>query len=210
MRFAVPVAAAVVAAGLAVGVSGCGGSGTTTVTTTAPAASTTATTTTAATTEPAQTGGIDTMPGAGTGAVTAPAQATETALLQRVAVARHEGYDRVVFQFANGLPGYRVSYVRPPFHEDASGKPIAVEGGAFVFVRMEPASGYDLTNDKLMYGGPRRITGAESGTSIVREAVRTGDFESVLGWVIGLEEKVDFRVLRLDNPSRLVVDFRNH
>ena len=157
----------------------------------------------------ARTGGIDTMPGAGTAAVTAPAQA-KTALLAAIRVGRHEGYDRVVFQFANALPGYRVSYVRPPFHEDGSGKPIALDGSAFVLVRMEPASGYDLAKDRLVYEGPRRIAGTAHGTSIVREAVRAGDFESVLGWVVGLEEQVDFRVVRLHDPPRLVVDFRNH
>ena len=204
------VVVALLAAAAAAGASGCGGSGTRTVTTTVPAAPTTTTpTTTAARTEPAETGGIDTMPGAGTTAVTAPAQGG-AALLAAIGLARHEGYDRVVFQFANRLPGYRIAYVRPPFHEDGSGKPIAVDGGAFVFVRMEPASGYDLANDKLVYQGPRRITGAAHGTSIVREAVRTGDFESVLGWVVGVEEQVDFRVLRLQDPPRLVLDFRNH
>jgi hypothetical protein len=32
----------------------------------------------------------------------------------------------------------------------------------------------------------------------------------VLTWAIGLEERVDFRVLTLTHPARLVVDFRNH
>jgi hypothetical protein len=40
----------------------------------------------------------------------------------------------------------------------------------------------------------------------VREVVRTGDFEAVLTWAIGLDERVGFRVSTLDNPSRLVVD----
>ena len=47
------------------------------------------------------------------------------ALLERVAVGRHEGYDRVVFQFrGEGLPGYRVEYVEPPLKEDGSGNPV--------------------------------------------------------------------------------------
>lgn len=208
MTRAVASVFALLGAALGAGASGCGGSGPSTVTATVPTAPTAATSTATAT-SPAQTGGIDTMPGAGTTAVTAPAQA-KTALLATIRIARHEGYDRVVFQFANALPGYTISYVRPPFHEDGSGKPIAVAGSAFVFVRMEPASGYDLTNDKPVYQGPRRVEGAAQGTSIVREAVRTGDFESVLGWVVGLEEQVDSRVLRLHDPPRLVVDFRNH
>jgi hypothetical protein len=141
---------AFLAAAVAAGASGCGGS---------------------------QASRIDSMHGADTTAVSAPGKA-ETALLAAIRVARRQGYDRVVFRFANALPGYRISYVRPPFREDGSGKPIAVNGSAFVLVRMEPASGYDLSNDRLVYRGPRRVAGADHGASTVREVVRTGDFES--------------------------------
>ena len=114
-----------------------------------------------------------------------PAEISETALLERVAVAGHDGYDRVVFQFRNGLPGYRVEYADPPLREDGSGNVVDLEGNAFLVVRMEPASGFDLTvpEGKLIYTGPRRIAG--DGTTVVRELVRTGDFEAVLTWAVG-------------------------
>ena len=80
-----------------------------------------------------------------TGVVTGEATSSETALLERVAVGSHEGYDRVVFQFRDGLPGYRVEYAEPPLHEDGSGNVVELDGNAFVVVRMEPASGFDLT-----------------------------------------------------------------
>jgi len=117
-----------------------------------------------------------------------------------------------VLQFRNLTPGYRVAYVQPPFAEDGSGNRIDVNGTAFVVVRMEPASGFDLNTGEgqLVYRGPRRIEGADAGTSIVRELARTGDFEAVLTWVVGLEERVDFRVQALEGPPRLVIDFRNH
>ena len=104
-----------------------------------------------------------------------------------------------------------MEYVAPPFAEDGSGDPITVDGKAFVAVRMEPASGFDLNTGEgeLVYKGPKRIEGATAGTSVVQELVRTGDFEAVLGWVIGLEEKVDFRVTTATSPPRLIVDFRN-
>ena len=158
------------------------------------------------------TGGIDTLPGAGTTPVEQKSSTTETALLERVAIGRHEGYDRVVFQFKNGLPGYRVEYVTPPLKEDGSGNVVNVKGSAFVVVRMEPASGFDLSKGEgeLVYKGPRRLEGSDAGTSIVREVVRTGDFEAVLHWAIGLEEQVDFRVITAESPARLIVDFRNH
>jgi hypothetical protein len=185
-----------IAAALGLVALGCGGSDD------EPGASTTSPPTT--TTEPTTTGEV--FEG-GTKPVTAPAEISETALLERVAVAGHDGFDRVVFQFRNGLPGYRVEYVDPPLREDGSGNVVDLDGSAFVVVRMEPASGFDLSvpEGELIYTGPRRIAG--EGTSVVREVVRTGDFEAVLTWAIGLDGRVPFRVLTLDDPSRIVVDF---
>jgi hypothetical protein len=168
-----------------------------------PAATTTSTT---------DAGGIDTLEGAATTPVEAAATGSDTALLERIAVGRHEGYDRVVFQFQNGLPGYKVQYVQPPLKEDGSGNPVSVKGNAVVVVRMEPASGFDLNTGEgvLVYKGAKRIDGSSAGTSVVQELVRTGDFEAVLSWAIGLSDKVDFRVTTATSPDRLIVDFRNH
>jgi hypothetical protein len=156
-------------------------------------------------------GGNDPLAGASTSPVTTTATAQETALLEDVDLARHEGYDRVVFRFKDAVPGYRVAYVEPPLTEDGSGAPVKVDGTAFVSVRMEPASGFDLNKGEgvVVYKGPRRISGEDAGTSVVRELVRTGDFEAVLTWAVGLGDKVDFRVLTLEDPPRLAVDFRN-
>ena len=150
--------------------------------------------------------------GASTTPVEGAANSSDTALLERVAVGRHEGYDRVVFQFRNALPGYKVEYVQPPLKEDGSGNPVTIKGDALVVVRMEPASGFDLNTGEgvMTYKGPKRIDGSSSGTSVVQEVVRTGDFEAVLTWAIGLSDKVDFRVRTATSPSRLIVDFRNH
>jgi hypothetical protein len=157
--------------------------------------------------------GIDPLEGAGTTIVVGTTTAKAIALLERVAVGRHEGYDRVVFQFrGEGVPAYRVRYMEPPLKEDGSGNPVDVAGNAFVVVRMEPASGFDLNTGEgtLVYKGPKRIEGSAAGTSVVQEVVRTGDFEAVLSWAIGLQAKVDFRVTTAASPSRLIVDFRNH
>ena len=208
-RVAAGVAVAAVVAGLA---AGCGSDGTEQEAGPPPPSPPAATT--AATTAPAETSTgayADPLAGAGTQAVSANEEATTIALLDRVAVARHEGYDRVVFQFRNRLPGYRVRYVQPPLHEDGSGDRVDVAGSAFVLVTMEPASGFDVETGEgqLVYDGPRRITAAQAGTATVREVVRTGDFEAALNWAVGLDGRVGFRVLRLDGPPRLVVDFRN-
>ena len=132
-------------------------------------------------------------------------------MLERVALGHHEGYDRVVFEFRDKMPGYRVEYVTPPVYEDGSGAKVDLDGKAVVAVRMEPASGFDLSvpEGKLVYEGPRRISGSDAGTSVVRELVRTGDFEAVLGWAVGLDRRADFRVSTLEDPSRLVIDFQD-
>jgi hypothetical protein len=77
---------------------------------------------------------------------------------------------------------------------------------------MEPASGFDLNTGEgvMVYHGPRRLEGSAAGTSVVQELVRTGDFEAVLTWAIGLSDKVDFRVTTATAPLRLIVDLRNH
>jgi hypothetical protein len=182
-------------------VSGCGDSSSSEPAAPPPGKTESGTTTAATTT-------VEALPDAGFATQVGRTTAKAIALLDRVAVGRHEGYDRVVFQFATaGVPGYRVEYVDPPLKEDGSGNPVDVEGNAFVVARMEPASGFDLnTGDGvLVYKGPKRLPGA----SIVKEVVRTGDFEAVLSWAIGLGTEVPFRVTTAESPSRLIVDFKN-
>ena len=181
---------------------GCGGSSSTS---SEPPAAGTTTVTAPETTTSEQ---ADPLAGAGTSIVVAPTTAKAIALLERVAVGHHDGYDRVVFQFRDeGLPGYRIEYMEPPLKEDGSGNPVDISGSAFLVVRMEPASGFDLNTGEgeMTYKGPKRLT----GTGVMKEVVRTGDFEAVLTWAVGLDGKVPFRVTTATSPSRLIVDFKN-
>lgn len=144
--------------------------------------------------------------------MTSSARGGETALLERIDLGRHEGFDRVVFRFRGAnVPGYRVGFVDPPLNEDGSGDPVPLDGKAIIAVRLEPASGFDLGQGEgtLVYKGPKRIQGAPAGLQVITELARTGDFEAVLSWAIGLDHASDFRVLRLDSPARLVVDVQS-
>ena len=108
------------------------------------------------------------------------------ALLERIGIGRHEGYDRVVFQFKNDLPGYRVEYVERPLKEDGRQAGLCrwqrdrrrAHGAGFGLRPEHRRGSHGLQR-------PKRIEGASAGTSAVQELVRTGDFEAVLSWAIG-------------------------
>ena len=178
-------------------VAGCGGS-TTPTATTQPAGSTTA----------------EACPpnaGAGTGPQSSSGKPSDTMLLTAVKVDSDTCSDRVVFDFrpdSAEKPGFRVEY-RPAEEaqtEDASGRHIPVAGKAFLVVRFEPAATADLSGAKVerTYTGPRRLQPA--GTRFVREIVKTGDFEAVLTWTIGLSEQRPFTVTSFGSPPRLTIE----
>jgi hypothetical protein len=197
-----------IVAGLAIGatLAGCGGTKT-------DSAASGASGTTAS--QPTVTRPARTAPEAfsgGRATVTGSPQDDATALLEQIDLGRHDGFDRVVFRFRGAhVPGYRVGFVDPPLSEDGSGAAVPIDGKAIIGVRLEPASGFDLGQGEgtLVYKGPKRIEGAPAGMQAITELARTGDFEAVLNWAIGLDHASDFRVLRLDSPARLVVDVQS-
>ena len=145
------------------------------------------------------------LEGVSTDPVSWKGASTEVELLTDVRAARHPGYDRLVFEFRMGLPGYDVRYVEPPVRADGSGDVVVVAGGAVLRVRMEPALDADLTQESAprTYTGPTRFS---PDTAAVVELVRAGGFEAVLTWAIGVGGEQPFRVTRLENPPRLVID----
>jgi hypothetical protein len=173
-----------------------GGDDTEETTSTSTTSTTTSSTSTTTTTAP--TTATTTFDGATT-PTSVPSTASSVALLTAVVVED----DSVTFTFRDELPGYEVQYVSPPITEDASGEEIAVGGSAYLHVRMEPASGVDLSSADFeeTYTGPDRVPG--DGSPIV-EAVKSGDFEAVLSWVVGLDTQRAFRV-EIDGTSLRVL-----
>jgi hypothetical protein len=128
-----------------------------------------------------------------------------------VRVGSHRDYDRITFEFKGpkpnpggktGVPLYEIRGARPPFFQDASGEPLAVSGNAFVNVVFHGATGVDLEYEPT-YHGPAVL---RPGFGILREAVRSGDFEATLGWVLGLERQTCWDAFELRNPDRVVID----
>lgn len=128
------------------------------------------------------------------------------ALLVAVRTSTNPGFDRIVFEFEGGeAPGYAVQYGQRPVQEDGSGNPVTVRGDAVLEMRMEHASGADLSGGtfRQTYTGPKQL--AVNGPAIV-DVARAGDFEGVLRWVAGTTGKLPFKVQALTNPTRIVVD----
>jgi hypothetical protein len=128
-----------------------------------------------------------------------------------VRIGSHPGYDRITFEFRApkpnpggkaGIPRYEIRAARPPFTQDASGEPLAVSGNAFVNLVFHGATGYDFEYQPT-YHGPEVL---RAGFDVLREAVRSGDFEATLGWVLGLERQTCWDAFELRNPDRVVID----
>lgn len=118
-----------------------------------------------------------------------------------VRFAEHDGFDRVVIDLKGDLPGYSVRWVSE-LVQDGSGDPIDAKGGAYLQVSMNPAIAHSDSGSPTWVGGP--IFQADLGN--VRNVVKTGDFEAVVGVGIVLDHRAAFRVTEQKSPNRLVVD----
>jgi len=128
--------------------------------------------------------------------------AAEPPILRAVRVGEHPGLDRLVFEFdGEGLPAWRVEYVDRPVHDCGSGQPVRVAGDAWLQVRFSGASAH--TPEGVSTSGPRR---REVGLRVLRELVRTCDFEAEVTWVAGLARPNPYTARVLAGPSRLVID----
>ena len=131
----------------------------------------------------------------------APSTTQVTPTLVAIRAAHHPGFDRIVFEFAGGLPSsHRVRYV-DELVGDGSGLPVPIAGRAILRVRFEPAQAHDEQGATA----PARKAFALPN---VMTTVRSGDFEAVTTYGIGLAKETDFSVFTTQNPSRVVIDVK--
>jgi hypothetical protein len=134
----------------------------------------------------------------------------ELTYLTTVKIESEQCVDRVEFAFRDGpagAPGYRIAYLPADraLVEDGSGNSIEVRGGAYLVVRLEPAAKAAISGEELVrtYNGPKRLTAPEDA-HFAREVVKSGDFEAVVTWVVGVSEQRPFTTTVSD--SRLVIE----
>jgi hypothetical protein len=138
------------------------------------------------------------------GIVVRDASVQAAGVLRDVRTARHDGYDRVVFEFSEELPNYHLEYVDRPVRKCGSGDPTAVAGEAWLEVRLVPAHAHDERGTPTIDDRERELQ-----LGVLRELELTCDFEAHVTWVLGLARPNRFRVLELRSPLRLVVDVRH-
>ena len=129
--------------------------------------------------------------------------------LADVEVAEHQGFDRVVFEFApmrgvdEGIPAYRVQTVSPPFTKNPSDLEMDVAGSDFAHINMQGATQMGPDGEDT-YGGAVEF---KVDFEVLVELEMQGDFEATMDWIAGLDRRSCWRVFELSGPLRLVVEF---
>ena len=134
-----------------------------------------------------------------------PARRLRHASSSDVRVGEHDAYDRITFEFANGIPEFSIEEAEPPFTQDASGLPLEVDGSYFWKIVLR--GGTKVSPDGgITYDGPTEFA---PGYARLVHLVEGGDFEAVSTWYVGMSATSCIRVAALNDPSRLVIDIEH-
>lgn len=131
--------------------------------------------------------------------VVLPSVAVAIPRLRAYRVGEHQQYDRIVWQFSGGLPGWNAQYVRR-VTADGSGAPVRLIGRAFL----------KITLTGLAWGVhdvPREPT-LTPRFAVLRQLKPAGVFEGYFTFGLGLSRKASTHLFTLRHPDRLVLDLR--
>jgi hypothetical protein len=137
---------------------------------------------------------------------TGEAEGGAVGTLTDIRLGGHEGFDRVVFELTGpGTPAWNVRYVDEAV-QDASGQLVEVDGDAILEVTL---IGVAIPEEgQAFYDGPDVLEVA--GTEQVEQVIYTSLFEGYLQAFIGVDDgEQPFRVYRLEDPARVVVEVRD-
>ncbi|MFE3543579.1 hypothetical protein ACFXK0_11450 [Nocardia sp. NPDC059177] len=182
----------VLAAAIAVTLSGCGTEDTPAATTASPTSTTS--------TFVDRTGEVPTDAGPKSGAASPGAALTVT----DIRIVREQGFDRVVYTLGgSGTPGWQVGYTDRAV-QDGSGRSVEVAGESILEVRIL-GSAYPFDSVVPPYAGPDPVTdpAAPGITGVYKSLVYEGVTQSFIG--VGAA-RPPFAVTALADPPRVVVD----
>ncbi|WP_432824500.1 AMIN-like domain-containing (lipo)protein [Dactylosporangium sp. CA-092794] len=130
----------------------------------------------------------------GTAPVTGEASGAGRPVLTGIRTGRHDAYDRTVFDFTGGTPGYRVEY--GPLVEQGRGDTVPVAGQATLVVVFTGLDNPALDLSRVY----------DPALPTLRQIRSGGYFEGHANFGLGLNDRVGFRVLVLHGPDRIAVD----
>ncbi|MGY1669833.1 AMIN-like domain-containing (lipo)protein [Geodermatophilus sp. SYSU D00710] len=120
-----------------------------------------------------------------------------------IRIGRHDGFDRVVFEFhGTGTPGWDVRYTDEPARQ-GSGEAVDLEGDATLQVTVTGV-GYPPDTGVDEYAGAQRLSARD--TEQVTEVFFDGTFEGVTAALVGTASETPFRVYLLEDPARVVLE----
>lgn len=125
-------------------------------------------------------------------------------MLTDVRSARHDGFDRTVFEFADAVPNVHLEYVDRPVRACGSGEVVELPGDGWLQVRFSGARAHTEAGEASVADRDR-----EPGLPVLLALALTCDFEGEVTWVAGVEAPNPYRAFALEAPARLVVDVRH-
>lgn len=118
----------------------------------------------------------------------------------------HDDFDRIVLDLAGeGAPGWRGEYVEDPT-QHAAGEPVYLLGDDYLLIIVNGVV-YPTEEGAKPFEGPRRITPQTGG--VVKEVRYGAEFEGQVEIWVGLTSDEPFRVFRLEDPTRVVIDVQH-
>ena len=153
-------------------------------------------------------GTVDPLGFGGTDPVTLkanPDPPRKTAILKDVRIGAHPelgGWDRIVFEFQDDFPPGELSYIKEAI-SCGQGAPVAVRGSAVLSLRLTTVQAHDDAGNLTI-----KATTVPGPGNAILEAKEYCDFEGHVNWAIGVKTQNRFKVVRLSNPTRLVIDIK--
>lgn len=128
----------------------------------------------------------------------------EPASLLALRITKNDGFDRLVFEFRERVPGYRIEYVDRPARDCDSGQTRRLEGTGRLELRFFPAQAQADDGEPTF-----RARELKPALSVVREVERTCDRNGVLTWVVGTSAANRYRAYEMAAPPRLIVQIEH-
>lgn len=122
--------------------------------------------------------------------------------LRIVRVAKQAGFDRVVFEFADGVPSFFVNYTKAPIYQEETMTEVKIGGTAFIEISFQFYYG---EHAEIYKGYPQ----GKLNLPVLLEMKNIDASEGVMAFALGLQGRHAFRVQTLTSPARLVVDIKH-